>query len=304
MTSPAIDRIAARIRAVYGGWGPGTTVDRMRADWEALFPRDKTLGDPEPVSAGGVPAVWVGDAGAGTDHAVLFLHGGGFQVGSTRSHHGLMSAIAAGTRCRVLGIDYRLAPEHRFPAQLEDALAAYDWLVGQGVPAHRIALAGDSAGGGLAVSTMLALKTRGTALPAAAVLMSPWTDMTVSGASYETRAKADPIHQRAMIETLARTYLGRGGDPADPLASPIHGDLSGLPPLLVQVGGRETLLDDAVVLAERAKAAGVAATLEIYDGMIHVFQLYRSELAEAREALEHVCAFLRRHIDLRPRAAR
>jgi acetyl esterase/lipase len=145
---------------------------------------------------------------------------------------------------------------------------------------------------------MLALKARGRALPAAAALMSPWTDMEASGESYATRAAADPFHQRAMIQALARAYLGRGGDPRDPLASPIHGDLAGLPPLLIQVGERETVLDDSRVLAERAQKAGVDAKLEIWPGMFHVFQLY-PELAEARAAVAAIGGHLARHLQLR-----
>jgi acetyl esterase/lipase len=298
VTEAAVQAIVDRIRAVYGRWGRGTGIDAMRRDWEALYKPDSGVPAPTAVSANGVRAAWIGAPDAAPDRAVLFFHGGGFQMGSLDTHRTLMANIADASGCRVLGVDYRLAPEHRFPAPVEDALAAYDWLVGEGFMPAQIALVGDSAGGGLALALLLALKARGAALPAAAAVMSPWTDMEASGHSYETRAAADPIHQRPMIQALARAYLGRDGDPRDPLASPIHGDLAGLPPLLIQVGDRETVLDDAAILAERAKAAGVDATLEIWDGMIHVFQLYAAELPQARAALDRIGGFLRRHLDV------
>jgi acetyl esterase/lipase len=295
----AAEVVIARIRAVYARWRRTTGIEEMRRDWEALHAPDASAPPAEPVSANGVAAAWIGRAGLRRDRAILFFHGGGFQMGSIETHRALAAAIAECAGCRVLSVDYRRAPEHRYPAPLEDALAAWDWLAATGLEAQHIALAGDSAGGGLAVSLMLALKARGRALPAAAALMSPWTDMEASGASYVTRAAADPFHQRAMIQALARTYLGRNGDPRDPLASPIRGDLSGLPPLLIQVGERETVLDDSRILAERALAAGVESKLEVWPGMFHVFQLY-PELAAARAAIAAIGAHLARHLQTHP----
>jgi acetyl esterase/lipase len=296
VSGSAAEAVIARIRAVYARWGRTTGIEEMRRDWEALHAPDASVPAAVPVSADGVAAAWIGREGLRRDRAILFFHGGGFQMGSVETHRALAAVIADGAGCRVFSVNYRLAPEHRFPAPVEDALAAWHWLAAAGLDARRIALAGDSAGGGLALSLMLALKGRGRALPAAAALMSPWTDMEASGASYETRAAADPFHQRATIRALARTYLGRGGDPRDPLASPIMGDLTGLPPLLIQVGERETVLDDSRVLAERASAAGVEAKLEIWPGMFHVFQLY-PELAEARAAVAAIGAHLARHLE-------
>ncbi len=295
MSESAAEAVIARIRAVYARWGRTTGIAEMRRDWEALHAPDASVPPAETVSANGVAAAWIGRGDLRRDRAILFMHGGGFQMGSIETHRALAAALAERAGCRVLSVNYRLAPEHRFPAPLEDALAAWDWLAAAGHDARHIALAGDSAGGGLAVSLMLALKARGRALPAAAALMSPWTDMEAGGASYETRAAADPFHQRAMIQALARMYLGRGGDPRDPLASPILGDLAGLPPLLIQVGERETVLDDSRVLAERARAAGVDAKLEIWPGMFHVFQLYPA-LAEARAAIAAIGAHLAGHL--------
>lgn len=298
MSESAADAVIARIRAVYARWGRATGIDEMRRDWEALHAPDESAPPAEPVMANGVAAAWIGRGGLRRDRAVLFFHGGGFQMGSIETHRGLAAAIAERAGCRALSVGYRRAPEHRFPAPVEDALAAFEWLLAQGLAARHVALAGDSAGGGLAVALMLALKARGRALPAAAALMSPWTDMEASGESFSSRAAADPFHQRATIQALARTYLGRGGDPRDPLASPIRGDLSGLPPLLIQVGERETVLDDARILAERARAAGADAALEIWPGMFHAFQLY-PELAEARAAIAAIGAHLARHLGLR-----
>ncbi len=299
MNDVAVEAVIARIRGVYRRWDRTTGIEAMRRDWEALHAPDPSVPPAVPISAHGVATAWIGRDDLRSDRVILFFHGGGFQMGSIETHRALAAAIGAAAGCRVLSVNYRLAPEHRFPAPLEDALAAFEWLETQGLEARDIALAGDSAGGGLAVSLMLALKARGRALPAAAALMSPWTDMEARGQSFETRAAADPFHQRAMIQALARTYLGRAGDPRDPLASPIQGDLAGLPPLLIQVGDREAVLDDARILAERAHAAGVAARLEIWPAMFHVFQLY-PELAEARAAVAAVGDHLARHLRLAP----
>jgi len=295
MTDSAAEAVVARIRAVYRRWDRTTPLETMRRDWEALHAPPPSVPPAIPVSANGVDAAWIGADGLRRDRAVLYFHGGGFQMGSIETHRALAAAIAAGAGCRVLSVNYRLAPEHRFPAPLEDALAAYEWLRASGIAARHIAVAGDSAGGGLAVSLMLSLKMRGIALPAAAALMSPWTDMEASGESFETRAAADPFHQRAMIKALAKTYLG-GADPKDTLASPVRGDLSGLPPMLIQVGDRETVLDDARLLAERARSAGVEVRLEVWPEMVHVFQLYADAIAQGREAIAEIGAHFRAHL--------
>ena len=295
MDAAGAERVVARYRKAQAGWTRSTPVDVMRQDFDALA-------DPAPpdtavtaVECGSVPAEWIVPAGARPGPVVLYLHGGGYRLGSPRSHRGLAAALAAAAGCQALVPAYRLVPEHCFPAAVDDACAACRWLCRQdGVTA--VAIAGDSAGGGLALATMLALRQAGDKLPHAAVLMSPWTDLTASGPSYADRAAADPLNQRATLLAMARGYLG-DADAHDPLASPIFADLSGLPPLLIQVGAREIVFSDAAVLAERAAAAGVDAMLREWAGMIHVFQQFPAELPQAAEAVREAGAFLRRHLD-------
>jgi epsilon-lactone hydrolase len=291
-----IDTVIARVKTVYRSWGRTTSVAQMRSDWDTLFGSRSVSASVETVCANGVAAEWIAAPGAKRDKAVLYFHGGGFQVGSLRSHLELMACISEVSGCRVLGVDYRLAPEYRFPAPLQDACSAYEWVLAQGFSARDTALAGDSAGAGLALTTLLSLRDAGRPLPSAAVLMSAWTDLTASGESYESRAALDPIHQRAMILAMARNYLGGDGDARNPLASPLFADLRGLPPLLLQVGDRETVLSDSTAFADKARAAGVDTTLEVWEHMIHVFQQFPSELTEAREALGSIGNFLKKHL--------
>jgi monoterpene epsilon-lactone hydrolase len=293
-----IDRAIARIRSVYRSWNRDTTVAQMRGDWDAAFAGSVAGVTCERVSAGGVDGEWISAATAPEDKAVLYFHGGGFRIGSVASHRELVSQIALASGCRVLAINYRLAPEHRFPAALEDTLMAYDWMLGRGLKPANIAFAGDSAGGNLVLAAMVSLRERALPLPAAGVLMSPWTDLAATGASYVSRADADPIHQRAMILALARNYLGKQGDPCDPLVSPLFADLRNLPPLLIQAGDRETVLDDSIMLADKARAAGVDVQLEVWDGMIHVFQMFGAELPEAHQAIASITRFLNRHLHI------
>ncbi|MGY3696494.1 monoterpene epsilon-lactone hydrolase [Bradyrhizobium sp. USDA 3240] len=292
-----IDRAIERLRAIYRGWSRDTSVAQMRSDWDAAFAGCSVPITIEPVSAGGVDGEWLAPSGSSRDKAVLYFHGGGFRIGSVVSHRDLAARIADASGCRVLSINYRLAPEYRFPAALDDALAAYQYLRDQGLRPADIAFAGDSAGGNLVLAAMLAARDRGLPLPAAGALMSPWTDLTASGASYQSRAEADPIHQRAMILALAKNYLGKDDDPRDPLASPLYADLSRLPPLLVQVGDRETVRDDSTELAARAKTAGADVELQVWDGMIHVFQMF-PEIPQAREAIASLAVFLRNHLHI------
>ena len=288
-----VEKVIARIRTIYSDWNRTTPIEQMRRDWDGLFAVPQITASIEPASVGGVKAEWVCAPAARREQAVLYLHGGGFKIGSINSHRELMANISDAAGCCVLGIDYRLAPEQPFPAALEDVLATYEWLRSEGYQPRDLAFAGDSAGAGLALSAMLALRDTHRPLPAAAVLMSPWTDLTASGLSYQSRADADPIYRRAMILVMARAYLGSDGDARAPLVSPLFGDLGALPPLLIQVGDREIVLSDLVLFAEKARAAGVEVALEIWEGMIHVFQQFPAELVEARQALQSAGVFLR-----------
>lgn len=291
-----VDAAVARIESVYKRWTRDTTIAEMRRDWDDLL---RPSAEPWPVDtldAGGVAAEWIAAPQTNPGRIMLYLHGGGFRIGSIDSHRDLMQRLARAADARILAIDYRLAPEHPFPAALEDALAAYRWLISRGVAASSLAIAGDSAGGGLALSCLFAARAASLPLPAAIYLMSPWTDLTASGNSYVTRADRDPMHQKSMILRLAKAYLGAQGDAADPLASPLFGDLVGLPPLFVQCGGREIIFDDSAVLVERARAAGVDARLDVDAEMIHVFQMF-GELPESAPALARAGAFLKTHVN-------
>lgn len=288
----SVELAIARVKSTYVSWRRDTPIAQRRADWDRLFPLPATDIATTPVVADGVDCLWFSAPFADSDRVVLYFHGGGYQLGSVRSHGDLMARIAGAARCRVLGVDYRLAPEARFPAPLDDALAAYEWLLKQGHSPQRIAFAGDSSGGGLAAAALLALRDRGRPLPSATVLLSAWTDLTAAGQSYATRAAADPLHQRPTILATARVYLGADGDPRDPRASPLFGALHGLPPMLLQVGDRETVLDDSVSFAAKARAAGVLVNLEVYPQMIHVFQQFPELLPEAREAIIAIGRFL------------
>ncbi len=244
------------------------------------------------VDAAGVPAEWVVAPGAESRRVLLYLHGGGYVVGSINTHRDLAGRLSRAAAARVLLIDYRLAPEYPHPAAVEDATTAYRWLLRHGAtPAHTV-IAGDSAGGGLTIATLVALRDAGDALPAAGVCLSPWVDLEGIGESITTKASVDPIIQRQGLVWLANLYLG-GANPRTPLAAPLYADLHGLPPLFIHVGTAEILLDDATRLAERAKTAGVDVTLEVCEEMIHVWHLFAAMLPEGQQAIERVGAYIR-----------
>jgi epsilon-lactone hydrolase len=224
----------------------------------------------QPARANGVPVEWSLAPSSDPSRVVLFFHGGGYCSGSIASHRGMVTEAGRAAGARTLAVGYRLAPEHPFPAAIEDARAAYHFLLDQGIAPSKIAIGGDSAGGGLALALMTTLRDAGQPLPGCAWLVSPWVDLQMTGASLADKANVDPLISKSYLEELASAYLA-GRDPADPLVSPLHADLAGLPPLLVQVGSAETLLDDALRIARRAGAADVRIDLEIWPHMIHAW---------------------------------
>jgi acetyl esterase/lipase len=264
----------------------------LRASMESWAPDGLPEGvDIETVEANGVPAEFVRAPAARTDAALLYLHGGGYCIGSIRTHRGLAAQLSRTTSLPVLLIDYRLAPEHPHPAAVDDATSAYGFLLDRGIAPGKIAIAGDSAGGGLTIATLLAIRDRDLPRPAAGVAISPWTDMGCDSGSYTTRAEHDPMVTQVGLKQMADWFLA-GQDPRDPLASPLHADLSGLPPLLVHVGDHEVLLDDGVGVAERARAAGVDVTVEVWPEMIHVWHAFVGVVPESQQAIDAVAAFL------------
>jgi len=286
-------RLYFRAQRFFSPSGGAIDIRKERGELEELAKSFKSLGKIActPVSAGGVPAEWILPAGITAGRVVLYLHGGSYIAGSINSHRALAANIAAAAGARALVLDYRLAPEHPFPAALEDALAAYRWLLAVGAPADKIYVAGDSAGGGLAAALLLALREAGDPLPSAAILLSPLTDMAFSGESLKTKAKVDLIVDFGKESQFAPLYLG-DTDPRAPLVSPLYADLRGLPPLLLQVGSDEILLSDSTRLAEKAKATGVDVTLEVWEGMQHVWHFAASLIPEGRDAIRRIGEFI------------
>ena len=253
-------------------------------------PADATL---EPVDAGGVPAEFVAAPGADPAATILYLHGGGYAIGSAATHRSLAYNLSAASGARALTVDYRLAPEHAYPAAVEDATAAYRWLLQHGGTPARTVIAGDSAGGGLAVATLLNLRGgRAAPLPAGGFCISPWTDLAGTGASIKTNATRDPMVEEARLHRYAGLYAN-GADLREPLASPLYGELAGLPPLLIHVGSSEILLDDAIRLAERAQAADVDVELEVAPNMVHIWHLFAPMLGEGRAAVARAGRWIR-----------
>jgi acetyl esterase/lipase len=248
----------------------------------------------ERVGAGGVPAAWISAPGGDNGRVILYLHGGGYVVGSVRTHGVMMAGMARASGARVLGLEYRCGPENPFPAAVEDSVAAYRWLISNGTDPSRVVIAGDSAGGGQTVATCMWLRYLGEPPPAAQVSISGWTDLTQTGESLITNAEVDPSVTKQRLERLTKVYMG-DKDPSAPLASPIYGDFAGLPPLLAQVGSIEVLLDDSTRIVDRAKAAGVDATLEVWPDMPHVWHLFAPILKEGRESIESMGKFVRKH---------
>ena len=293
--SPELEDVISLVRGREADESQGATEGRRRSfeqmvdgftiDVPARYSR---------LNAGGVTAEWVTTESASDSRVVLYLHGGGYIIGSPRTHRPLMAELSQASKGRVLGLDYRLAPEHPFPAPVEDSVSAYRWLLSEGYDPARIAVAGDSAGGGLTVAMMVQARYLGLPMPGAAVCISPWVDMEGLGESMETRAAADPMVGKENLLVLAKTYLG-GSNPRAPLAAPLYADLRGLPPMLIQVGDAEVLLDDSTRLAGIAREAGVEVEMDVWDDMIHVWHLFAPILPEGKQAISQAGEFIKKH---------
>lgn len=288
-------RNADVMERAFGPWlVEGASIEELRADYDRMPPPVPAEIAVAESSVGGVPGLWFTPDGAG-DTVVLYFHGGGYMMGSPRSHGEMTARIARAAGARLFSVEYGLAPERVFPAALDDALAAYRGLLAEGRDARTLAVGGDSAGGGIAMAMLVSLRDAGEPLPACAFTMSAWADLTCTGDSYLGNADIDPLVTPEMGLENAAGYLG-GHDPRDPLASPVFADLTGFPPLLLQVGTDEMLLDDSVRLAGNARRDGVDVELQVADGMMHVYQLLTWLVPEAQGAIDEIGAFVSRHV--------
>src|SRR5215472_13390035 len=273
----------------------------------AEAPDDESWGDltAEPrgvdyleTEAGGLPAMWAVPKHASTDRVLMCIHGGGFLSGSIYTHRKMFGHLAKAAGVRALLVSYHLLPAGVFPVPAGDVTNAYRWLLDQGISADRIAFAGDSVGGWLAVTVQLDAREQGLPLPAAALLMSPCVDMETTGESYETNEDSDPFFKREVVRQIIQGFLGEGTDPRDPRANPLYADLSGLGPVYIQAGGDETLADDARLLDSRAREAGVDVRLDIFPGMLHTFQMAAGRAPEADDAISKMAGWVRPRLGL------
>lgn len=273
----------------------GTPVEQQRRGWEeavsgVVLPPSITI---TAVDVGGIPGEWVTSSEQQTDDTtILYVHGGGFTAGSCKTHRELAARIVEASGSRLLLIDYRLAPEFPCPAAVDDVVTAYRWLLDSGLVHEQIVIAGESSGGALIIAALVKLRDAGVSQPAAAVLISPWVDLTMSGPTIESRAEVDPLTTKAGLEEASRYYLS-GCDPRDPIASPLFADLQGLPPTLIHVGDHEILLSDSLQLAAKMQAAGVNVQLAIWDEMWHVWHGWAADVPESREAIIQIGEFIR-----------
>jgi acetyl esterase/lipase len=288
------------LRFVLSKWLEADSIGDSRSTMEKLSLKLKLPSDVSqtPMNITDIFGEWITVSGISEDRVILYLHGGGYLVGSVNTHRNLIARLCRTAGMRALAINYRLAPEHPFPAALEDATSAYRWLLTEGTYPENIIIAGDSAGGGLTLATLVSLRDSGDPLPAGAVCLSPWTDLAGTGDSIKTNVKADPFLTPDVDNTTARFYASKY-DLKHPLISPLYADLHSLPPLLIQVGSDEILLDDSIRLASRAQEAGVTVTLEVWEGMIHVFQAFAMILPEGKKAIKGIGIFMRDCIENR-----
>lgn len=291
MPSPEFDKLLKKLFSLPRGAGGDIAAQRQALEKAAgYFTLVSDVGV-ERIDAGGVSAEWLTPEGASERGVLLYLHGGGYSIGSINSHRHMVANIARAAKTRALLIEYRLCPEHPFPAGLDDAVAAYRWLLEGGARPENIIIGGDSAGGGLTFATLLKLREDGSDLPAGAVALSPWTDLTGSGDSIETRAERDPLLKRDGTGSTEEWYAN-GAELTEPLISPLFADLEGLPPLFIQVGDAEILLDDSTRFAQSAREQGVDVELEVWDDMFHVWHYYADWIPEGRKAIEKIAAFM------------
>jgi epsilon-lactone hydrolase len=296
---------AERIKDLYRSWvrrmgaNPDMDLETMRdmfEQWHLIAAEPEGVCYSE-VDAGGVPAMWCIPMGAADDRVLIWTHGGGYVVGSMHSHRKVAGHLARAVGARALVVDYRRAPEHPHPAPVEDAVATYRWLLGQGIQPAHIATTGDSAGGGLATTMVVRLRDLGEPLPAAIMPLSPWYDMEAKGETLDTRASMDELVQREILLGMAGMFLGEGRAD-DPLANPLYADLEGLPPMYLQVGDHETLLADSHRFTEKARAAGVEVQLDVLPEMQHVFHMMAGRCPEADEAITRLADWARPRLGL------
>jgi len=287
------------VRAMYASWTAARLSGEQRdgEHWGDLTAEPREV-DYIEAEAGGRPAMWAVPKASAQDRVLLCIHGGGFVGGSIYTHRKLFAHLAKAAGVRALIVAYRLSPAHTHPAQVNDTTSAYRWLLDQGVDAAHVAFAGDSSGGGLAITAQLRAEEQGLPRPAAAMLISPWVDMEVIGESYESNREKDAFFYAEVVRGLTAMFLGEGGSPRDPLANPLYADLAGLPPIYVQAGGDETLLDDARRLEQRARQAGVDVRLDIFPGQQHTFQMAAGRAPEADEAIRRLAEWVRPRLGL------
>lgn len=297
MASPHIERIRLFLQGEKNA--PPAPIDVQRKNLDTL--NERLMGQPvellagtqvEKIVADGVPGEWIYFANSDQERVVLYFHGGAYLLGSSDSHREAVARLSAASRLRALLPEYRLAPEHPFPAAIEDAHTVYRWLLAQGTRPEHIVVAGDSAGGGLTLALLLTLRDAGDPMPAGAVLLSPWTDLAGTGESMTSRKEIDPWIGAESIPMIGQLYAGQE-NVRNPLISPVYADLHGLPPLLIEVGDDEVLLDDSTRIVEHAQDAGVEVTLHVWEGMWHVFPSFAFLLEEGQQAMEEMGAFMR-----------
>jgi len=294
------------LKALYKSWvaamtaNPAMELDALRGMFEHWGDVTAEPGgvDYIEVAANDTPALWAVPKGCTADRVLLCTHGGGYVTGSMYTHRKMFGHIAKAVGCRALIVHYRRAPEFVHPGPVDDVVRCYRWLLDQQIKPQHIALIGDSAGGGLAVTTLLRARENGLPMPAATMPLSPWVDMEASGETFSVNSDKDVLVSRQIIQAMAGTFLGQAGNPKDPLASPIYADMTGLPPIYIQVGGDETLLDDSKRLAANARKAGVNVTVDVYPEMQHVFHFLAGTAPEADEAIGKLARWVRPKLGL------